>query len=460
MSLLEDLIWLVDTPSVTGEEHALAAAVAGRLGDHHPVALTGPALVVGTPDDRPQITLYGHLDTVPDQENGKAEIRDDRLHGLGSSDMKAGLAVMIALLEDPAVRSGPFNVTGVFYDREEGPAHENGLETLLDEFDWLTDAEFAIVMEPTDLQLEVGCQGALNATLTFLGKSAHSARPWLGENAVTKAGAWLATMHERAPQVVVVEGYEFRELFSVTLASGGLARNVIPPTFDINLNYRFPPSLDLDEAEARLREVAAAADEITIVDRAPAAPIPCGEPPLRALEDRERCPIDRQAGVDRRRPPHPARSLGGQLRPRGDRPGPPGGGVGGDRQPRGGVLGDAPVPDGRVDASAASRFRGLGTIPAMPVDIDIAKVARLARIRLTDEELAQYGEQLGDILEHAARVQALATDDVAPTAHPLPMVNAFRADEIEPSLDREEVLAEAPDRDGPYFKVPAFLEDS
>ncbi|HLE38277.1 MAG TPA: Asp-tRNA(Asn)/Glu-tRNA(Gln) amidotransferase subunit GatC [Acidimicrobiia bacterium] len=95
----------------------------------------------------------------------------------------------------------------------------------------------------------------------------------------------------------------------------------------------------------------------------------------------------------------------------------------------------------------------------MPVDIDIAKVARLARIGLTAGELAHYGAQLQGILEHAARVQALPTEGVAPTAHPLPMVNAFRPDEVEPTLDREEVLAQAPDRDGPYFRVPPFLED-
>lgn len=95
----------------------------------------------------------------------------------------------------------------------------------------------------------------------------------------------------------------------------------------------------------------------------------------------------------------------------------------------------------------------------MPVEIDIAKVARLARIGLTEDELAHYQEQLQGILEHAARVQALVTEGVAPTAHPLPMVNALRPDEIEPTLDREEVLSQAPDREGPYFRVPPFLED-
>lgn len=286
MTLLDDLVWLVDTFSVTGHEQQLAAAVADRLRAVHGDAVhcTGPAVVVGAPDHRPQITLYGHLDTVPEQANRPARVEGGRLHGLGCSDMKAGLAVMVGLLEDEAVRTGPYNVTAVFYDREEGPADENGLEDLLDRFAWLTDAEFAVVMEPTDLQLEVGCQGALNATVTFSGTSAHSARPWLGENAVTKAGSWLAAMHERRPQAVVVEGYEFKELFAVTMASGGIARNVIPPSFDVNLNYRFPPSLSLEEAEARLREVSAVADDITIVDRAPAAPIPAGNPHFARLE--------------------------------------------------------------------------------------------------------------------------------------------------------------------------------
>ena len=95
----------------------------------------------------------------------------------------------------------------------------------------------------------------------------------------------------------------------------------------------------------------------------------------------------------------------------------------------------------------------------MPIDIDLAKVARLARIGLTPEELAHYEEQLQVILEHAARVQALPTEGVAATAHPLPMVNAFREDEVEATLDRDEVLAQAPDTDGPYFRVPPFLDE-
>lgn len=98
-------------------------------------------------------------------------------------------------------------------------------------------------------------------------------------------------------------------------------------------------------------------------------------------------------------------------------------------------------------------------MPPVPVEIDIAKVARLARIALTAEELDGYGRQLGDILEHAARIQRVVTDEVEPTSHPLPMVNAHRPDEVHASLDRDEVLSQAPDREGPYFRVPPFLEE-
>ena len=287
MSLIDDLAWLVGIPSPTGEEEALCTAVARRLSPAYGaggLVRIGNALVVGQPSGRPLLTLYGHLDTVPAQGNERPEMREGRMFGVGAADMKSGLAVMLGLLEDEEIRRGPFDVVAVFYDREEGPAHENGLEGVLDAVPWLSGSELAVVMEPTDLELQLGCQGSMNATIGFRGTAAHSARPWLGENAVTKAGAWLATMHQREPELVVVSGLEFRELFSVTSAHGGLARNVIPPRFEVNLNFRFPPSLTLDDAEARLRVAASAADEIEIVDRAPPAPIPAGNPHLERLE--------------------------------------------------------------------------------------------------------------------------------------------------------------------------------
>jgi succinyl-diaminopimelate desuccinylase len=284
--LTETLAALVDIPSTSGSEGRLCTWVAGRLlpvWTMQAVRRIGNSLIVGPRTGRPLVTLYGHLDTVPEQGNGMARIDGDRMYGLGTSDMKAGLAVMIHLLEDEVVRSGPYDVVGVFYEKEEGPSDENGLEDVLARAAWLTEAEFAVVLEPTDLQLELGCNGVLNADVIFRGHAAHSARPWLGENAVTKAGEWLAAMHRRQPEVVEVGGLEYREVFSVTRADGGIANNVIPAEFVVNLNHRFPPIYGIDEAEARLREVAAAADEVVVRDRAPAGTVPVGNPYLARL---------------------------------------------------------------------------------------------------------------------------------------------------------------------------------
>ncbi len=274
MSLVDDLCWLVDVPSVTGDERALRDAIAGRLSGVVEVEIVGESLVAGRRTGKPRIDLYGHLDTVPENGNLPARIEAGRVHGLGTTDMKSGLALMLAALESPVIAAGPYDVFGIFYDREEGPADENGLEAVLDTASHLVDAELALVMEPTDNELQLGCQGTINATVTFEGEAAHSARPWLGENAVTKAGEWLAEMHLREARDVVVEGLTFRETFVVTTASGGLARNVVPSSFSLNVNHRYPPDRSSDEAEEILAGVCVAADRFEIVDSAPAASIP------------------------------------------------------------------------------------------------------------------------------------------------------------------------------------------
>jgi succinyl-diaminopimelate desuccinylase len=285
MSLDETLVELINISSVIGDEEEITTAIEFRLAAVQPVKRLGNGLVVGEPTGKPIIALYGHTDTVPEQDNGTAGVHGERIYGLGASDMKAGIAVMVHLLETPGVIEGPYDVVGVFYDKEEGPSAENGLEDVLDAVPWLADAEFSIVLEPTDLNLELGCNGVMNADIVFTGHAAHSARPWLGENAVTKAGDWLAEMHNRRPESTEIAGLEYREVFSVTKASGGIANNVLPSRFTLNLNYRFPPIYDLDEAEARLRDVASAADEILITDRAPAGTIPEGNPHLDRLEE-------------------------------------------------------------------------------------------------------------------------------------------------------------------------------
>ena len=273
MTLAETLAWLVDIPSETGQEGRITTAIAERLLPSYPTGVEriGSNLIVGHRGGRPLISLYGHTDTVPSQGQGPATVQDGRLHGLGSSDMKAGLAVMIHLLEDEAVRASGYDVMGVFYAGEEGPQEGNELEHVFDAASWLDDSELGIIMEPTNLNLELGCQGVINALVSFHGTSAHSARPWLGENAVTKAAGWLAAMGERQPEPIVVNGLEFKEVMSITRADGGIANNIIPSLFECNVNYRFAPDKTVAEAEARLAEVLHDVDEYTIVDRAPAA---------------------------------------------------------------------------------------------------------------------------------------------------------------------------------------------
>ena len=276
MSLTDTLVELINIPSVTGNEEEIATALEFRFSGRHQIKRVGNALVVGEPQGKPMIALYGHTDTVPVQDNATASIREGRVHGLGASDMKSGLAVMVHLLEDDAVAVGPYDVAGVFYDKEEGPLAENGLEAVLDEVGWLADAEFSVVLEPTDLHVEVGCNGTMNADVVFHGHAAHSARPWLGENAITKAGAWLAELHAREPEVFTTGALEYREVFSVTTAEGGIAHNVIPSRFVLNLNYRYPPVFDAGQAEERLMEATAGADEVVITDRASPGLIPEG----------------------------------------------------------------------------------------------------------------------------------------------------------------------------------------
>lgn len=281
-ALAETAAWLVDIPSPTGEETDLVGAIATRLEgmDEHRF---GKSLVVGRPTGGPMVLLVGHLDTVPPQGQGPARIEDGVLHGLGSADMKGGLAVMIHLLEDRDVVAGPYSVVGVFYDGEEGPMAGNGLGPLLDAYSWLADAEFAVVLEPSDGEIQIGCNGSINATVTFTGSSSHSARPWWGENAITKAGEWLASMHRRQPELHTIAGLDYREVMSVTMAEGGIARNVVPDRFDLNLNYRFSPDRTVDEALVVLREVCEAADEIEVVDIAPAGPVRADHPFVQRL---------------------------------------------------------------------------------------------------------------------------------------------------------------------------------
>lgn len=275
-NIAKTLAWLVGIPSETGNESRICTEIAERL---YPTVgrdgldRIGNSLIAGRRTGRPMLILAGHLDTVPAQGGNPLRIEAGRLHGLGAADMKSGLAVMIHLLEDPQLAAGPYDILALFYAGEEGPSAGNELEELLSSATWLRQAEFAVVLEPSDGEIQIGCNGVINAAVRFLGESAHSARPWLGVNAITKAGTWLARMHGRKPKPIEIEGLLYREVMTVTRALGGIANNIIPPVFEVNVNYRFAPSRTMEQAEALLRDACSGADEVEIIDSAPAGPV-------------------------------------------------------------------------------------------------------------------------------------------------------------------------------------------
>lgn len=244
-------------------------------------------LVLGRParDERPTVALFGHVDTVPAHPNDPEPHRDGPyVFGLGASDMKGALAVMQLLAERLDHASLPVNVVYCFYDREEGPYAENGLGPLFEARRDLERTSFAICLEPSDNRVQMGCCGSLHAELRFEGRSAHSARPWQGENAIHKAGPLLAELLALAPLDVDVQGHRFREVLNVTLASGGRARNVVPESCTLNLNYRFAPGRSLEDAQARVRALVADRAHIVFTDLAPSGPVFADHPLLQRLE--------------------------------------------------------------------------------------------------------------------------------------------------------------------------------
>jgi succinyl-diaminopimelate desuccinylase len=298
-SLAELLEALVDMPSVTGDEARIVAWVRARLAalGRGEVLTSGLSTVWRGPSrGRPLVVLAGHLDTVPPNGNEGARRDGERIYGIGTTDMKAGDAVMLALLEslDPAALR--FDLAAVFYDAEEGPSEDNGLKRVLAEMPWLGEARLAVLLEPTDLRVELGCVGALNAEVRVRGKAAHSARPWLGVNAVAEAAAWLGEITRFPVTPVSVGGVEFRETLAVTTLRAGRARNVVPDELVANLNYRFPPDRTMADAERRVRALVPAAFEVTIVDRAEPGRV-CGDrPEVREFIERFATPLAGKQG--------------------------------------------------------------------------------------------------------------------------------------------------------------------
>ncbi|ATB29075.1 succinyl-diaminopimelate desuccinylase [Melittangium boletus] len=282
--LAQSTLALCRIRSPIGEEKALADHVEGWARAHFApseVFRLGHSFVLGNlQDPRPTVAFVGHLDTVPAHpEDREPRIEGERVFGLGASDMKGGLAVMMALAEDLPRAKLPVNLVWVLYEREEGPYLESGLGPLFDAREALRRVKFGIAMEPTDGVVQVGCVGTLHANLRFQGRSAHSARPWQGENAIHKAGPLLAQLLTRPRREVAHGGFTFYEVMSITKASGGRARNVVPESFELNLNYRFAPGKTVARAQEEVRELVGDAAEVSFTDLAPSGRV-CADNPL------------------------------------------------------------------------------------------------------------------------------------------------------------------------------------
>ena len=273
-----------DEATITDHLDGLLAAVPGlertRVGDN---------LVARTDLGRPlRLVLAGHTDTVPANGNAAPRREGTTLWGLGTADMKGGLAVMVELalaVPEPAV-----DVTYVFYAREEIAAKESGLEELFVERPDLLEGDVAILGEPTDGEVEAGCQGTLRLEVTLAGERAHSARPWMGRNAVHRLGPLLSLLDAHEPRQPVIEGLQFREALQAVGVNGGVATNVIPDSAIVGLNHRFAPDRTPEEAEASVRDLLAPVleegDTIELVDVAPGAAPSLDHPLLVALVER------------------------------------------------------------------------------------------------------------------------------------------------------------------------------
>jgi succinyl-diaminopimelate desuccinylase len=260
---------LIDIPSESRGEARLAAHVGGLLAARD----LGDGCMLA--ENAGRVLLAGHLDTVPAQGNVPGRRDGERVHGLGASDMKGALAVMIELARDGA----PFDC--LFFGREELPVAESALTPLLARERLRYD--LVVMMEPTANVVQAGCLGNVNATWTFHGRSGHSARPWFADNAIERAAAGITALAAQGPQEHRFEGLTFTEVVSVTRIAGGIADNVIPDRVECHVNFRSAPGRTAAGAEARLRELCAGHGELEVVSNAPSGPVPQGNPLVAAL---------------------------------------------------------------------------------------------------------------------------------------------------------------------------------
>ncbi|WP_428341100.1 succinyl-diaminopimelate desuccinylase [Mycobacterium sp.] len=248
---------LVDIPSESRHEERIADEVEAALRAQAPgyeIIRNGNAVLARTSLSRPtRVLLAGHLDTVPAADNLPSRRDAESLHGCGTTDMKSGDAVFLHLAA--TVTAPAHDLTLVFYDCEEIESSANGLGRIERELpDWLT-ADLAILGEPTGGYIEAGCQGTLRVVIRAAGTRAHSARSWLGDNAIHKLGAVLDRLASYQPRSVDIDGCVYREGLSAVRIDGGVAGNVIPDAASVTVNFRFAPDRSADAALRHVHDV-------------------------------------------------------------------------------------------------------------------------------------------------------------------------------------------------------------
>ncbi|SES44351.1 succinyl-diaminopimelate desuccinylase [Actinokineospora terrae] len=263
---------VVAVPSVSEDEADLADAVERALraqAPHLEVVRSGNAVLARTNLGRPsRVVFAGHLDTVPVNDNLPPRLVDGVLHGLGSVDMKGGVAVMLHLAV--TVTDPKHDLTFLFYDCEEIDAARNGLVRVeRDLADWMR-GDLAVVCEPSNGVVEAGCQGTMRIELRKTGQRAHTARGWMGVNAIHALGTAMSTLAAYETRTVDIDGCTYREGLQAVHISGGVAGNVVPDAAVLRVNFRFAPDRSPEQAEAHMREVFAGHD-VTVVDSAPGA---------------------------------------------------------------------------------------------------------------------------------------------------------------------------------------------
>jgi len=270
-----------------------------RALDRLEVTRVGDNLVARTDFGRPRrVVLAGHTDTVPARGDPGPRREGDRLYGLGAADMKAGLAVQLALAEsvvEPAV-----DLTFVFYAREEVAAVESGLGELVAARPDLLVGDVAVLGEPTAATIEAGCQGTMRLRVVLAGTRAHTARPWTGRNAVHRAGPLLCAIDQAPERRPVLQGCAFREALQVVRIEGGHAGNVVPDRVELTVNHRFAPDRSPADAEAHVRALLAPflddTDTVEVVDVAPGAMPALDHPIVRALVERNELEVRAKLG--------------------------------------------------------------------------------------------------------------------------------------------------------------------